>query len=54
MASRRNVHHNRRRGLHAHMRDAAIIRQEYMSKSEGPRESASAQKSQKSQKARKA
>ena len=54
MASRRNVHHNRRRGLHARMRDSAIIHQEYQSKSEGPRESASARSSQKAQKARKA
>lgn len=54
MASRRAMHHSRRRGYHAHMRDAAIIRQEGGSKSEGSRESASAQKAQKGQQARKA
>ncbi len=52
MATRRNVHHNRRRGLHAHMRDSAIVHQEYGSRKEGPRETAAAQKAQKSKKAR--
>jgi hypothetical protein len=51
---RRNVHHHRRRGLHGHLRDAAVLKQSYSTRKEAPDETGKAAKAMKAQKARKA